>query len=109
MHEVYLGPYRRNPDGLPVATFDEVICGMDRIDTRNELFVAAGGAWQKYPELLARNKDSISDVVDVTVPRARHLLGLGASAIAMGRAVAPEELVPAYLRTKVAEIPAPTA
>jgi len=39
-------------------------------------------------------------------PRAFHLLPLGAAGLANGLAVAPQDIVPAYLRQKVAEKPA---
>jgi len=39
-------------------------------------------------------------------PRARFLLPLGETALAKGVAISPQDLVPAYLRSKVAQIPA---
>jgi len=67
--------------------------------------VAAGAAWQKYPELLAANSDLIDEVSGVRTPRALFLLAAGRHGLESGRAVLPEALVPAYLRMKVAEPP----
>ncbi len=39
-------------------------------------------------------------------PHARDLLPLAADALERGLAIDPAELVPAYLRSKVAEVPA---
>ena len=107
MGEVYLGAWRRGAQ--PGALFEEclhaqtIIAELDEMhaDTR----VAAGFGWQRYPHLLAVNEDRIGQCSDVLYPRARHLLPLGDDALSKGLAVAPEDLVPAYLRSKVAERP----
>lgn len=106
MHEIYVGHYRSDADGLPKVVGDEGISGIDSLDIPGEQMVVAGSAWEKFPQMLLRNNDRISKVVEVSVPRARHLLGLGARRYKQGRAIAPEKLVPAYIRMKVAEIPA---
>ncbi len=106
MHEVYLGRFGRDADGLPLAGGDEEIRRVGIFDDLADNYVAAGGAWKKFPELLAENRDRISDVVDIEVPRARHLLRCGAKDLDNGRAIAPDALLPSYIRVKVAEIPA---
>ena len=108
MGEVYLGAWRRG--ARPVALFDEclhaqtVIAELDErhADTR----VAAGFGWQRYPHLLAVNEDRVGQCSDVLYPRARYLLPLGEDALEQGLAIDPADLVPAYLRSKVAEKPA---
>lgn len=106
MREVYFGRFRRDADGLPLASGDEEIRKIGIFDDLADEHVAAGGAWQKFPELLSENRDRISEVVDIEVPRARHLLGSGASAMGNGGAIAPDALLPSYIRVKVAEKPA---
>lgn len=106
MHEVYLGRFYRDADGLPHADSDEEIRGVGVLDDLAAKYVAAGGAWQKFPELLAENREWISDLLDISVPRARHLLASGARACNEGRAIAPDALLPSYIRVKVAETPA---
>jgi tRNA threonylcarbamoyladenosine biosynthesis protein TsaB len=106
MHEVYLGRFRADADGLPLAGDDEEIRKIGAFDDLAEKYVAAGGAWQKFPELLAENREWISDLFDISVPRAGHLLRSGARALQNGGAIAPDALQPAYIRVKVAEKPA---
>ncbi len=106
MHEVYLGRFHRDADGLPLASADEEIRRIGVFDDLAEKHVAAGGAWQKFPELLKENHERISRFVEISVPRARHLLACGARALQNGGAIAPHALLPSYIRVKVAEIPA---
>jgi len=109
MNEVYLGTYRSDGDGLPVVVTDEVIQSIERIagltDTPTTEFHAAGKGFQKYPLLLELNRSAIAKVVDVNYPKARYLLTLGIRGCMEGEAIDPEKLVPAYIRTKVAEVP----
>lgn len=109
MHEVYLGIYRNDGTGLPVAVADEVLQPIATIDGLAEAHTsdlyAAGAAWQKYPELVELNRAAISELVDVQYPNARHLLGLGERGWQGGDSIEPENLAPAYIRKKVAEIP----
>jgi tRNA threonylcarbamoyladenosine biosynthesis protein TsaB len=107
MGEVYLGAWRRGDP--PELLFEECLHAQTAIAELDELHadtrVAAGFGWQRYPHLLAVNEDRIGQCSDVLYPRARHLLPLGNDALDKGLAVAPEDLVPAYLRSKVAEKP----
>ncbi len=111
MNEVYLGAYGRGDNDLPVALFAEylqpqtLIEGLDVAAAHSR--VAAGFGWDRYPELLAANASIIASRSDVLHPKARFLLPLGAAALANGGAIQPQDLVPAYLRSKVAEKPAP--
>ena len=107
MGEVYLGAWRRGDPPEPL--FEEclhaqtVIAELDEVhaDTR----VAAGFGWQRYPHLLAVNEDRIGQSSGVLYPRARFLLPPGEDALERGLAIDPQDLVPAYLRSKVAEKP----
>ena len=109
VNEAYLGIYRNDGDGIPIAVTDEVLQPIEKIDglaaaSASELF-AAGQAWEKYPALRELNRAAISKIVDVHYPKARYLLGLGMRAWQAGEAIEPENLAPAYIRTKVAEKP----
>lgn len=111
MHEVYLGIYRQDGQGLPVAHYPERLCKRHAIE---ELAAAAGGprlaagfGWRRYPELLRENRDRFDDVADIVYPRARHLLALGEAGLKAGQGLDPRAIEPAYLRQKVAEKPAP--
>ncbi|MDH5456397.1 MAG: tRNA (adenosine(37)-N6)-threonylcarbamoyltransferase complex dimerization subunit type 1 TsaB [Gammaproteobacteria bacterium] len=111
MNEVYLGAFRRDAADLPVALFPErlqtqtPVEGLDaaRVPGR----VAAGFGWERYPALLAANADRVGSRSVLQYPRARFLLPLGAAAMAGGMAIRPQDLAPAYLRSKVAQKPVP--
>lgn len=105
MHEVYLARFHADDDGLPISNDEEKICEIGPLQVPDDEYVAAGGGWSRYPELLAQNSGLISVTADVQYPRACFLVRLGAQAIQAGLAIPPEALVPAYLRSKVAEIP----
>ncbi len=110
MNEVYLGAYTRNAAGLPEPLFDERLHTQTVIE---ELDPAAAGAraaagfgWERYPALAAVNEQLIGIRSSVLHPRASWLLPSGEAALAAGKHVRPQELVPAYLRSKVAAKPA---
>ena len=110
MQEVYFGLYRRTADGLVVPVADERLSGRERLAELEALgaanCVAAGKGWHLYPELLAANEGLIALESDRTVPDARFALRLGATAFARGESIDPVDVNPAYLRQKVASVPA---
>ena len=112
MNEVYLGMFREDDDRQAVVVGEEILHAVTKIDGLVELsasgLLAAGKAWQKYPKFLELNRNAISDVVEVYYPNARYLLTLGAKGLTLDNAVKPENLVPAYIRMKVAEKPSQT-
>jgi len=99
------GRYQAGTDGLPIAEVSEQICKVGELADLESNYVAAGAGWQKYPQLAEMNKQYISVLSGLDHPRAEYLLPLGAKAYQNGQVVAPEALVPAYLRMKVAEVP----
>lgn len=110
MGEVYLGIYQQGEAGVLVDPVPERLqesTGIAELDSSPDgRRLAAGFGWQRYPDLLAANQDRFTDVVDVLYPRARYLLSIGAAGVARRSAVRPQDVVPAYLRQKVAEKPA---
>jgi len=105
MSEIYVGRFARDADGLPVARSEEEIVPLGPVADVSSQTVVAGLAWQKYDDLLKVNLEHIAEVSFVTVPHARFLLALGQRDFTAGKAISPEALLPAYIRTKVAEIP----
>ena len=110
MSEVYLGAYRRGDEDLPEPMFAERLHGhlpIDELDSEGApRRIAAGSGWQRYPELAAINEGVCGGISDIWYPRARFLLALGEKALLNGASVDPGDIVPAYLRHKVAEKPA---
>lgn len=110
MNEVYLGAFRRGAKNLPQAIFPECLQSQTLIEGLDESSasgrVAAGSGWARYPALAAANDGLIGSSSDSRYPKARFLLPLGEAALVDGMAIRPQDLVPAYLRSKVAQKPA---
>ena len=110
MQEVYFGLYRRTQEGLVVPISDERLAAQERLPELETLdasaCIAAGKGWQLYPELEAANDGLITTTSSRMVPDARYLLKLGRAAYANGESVDPVDVKPAYLRQKVASVPA---
>lgn len=109
MGEVYLGVFERGHGGVPVPWTPErlhglhAIPGMDAGTASGR--VAAGAGWRRYPELYAANERLFRGLSDCLYPHARYLLSLVSASALASLAIDPKELVPAYLRQKVAEKP----
>ena len=103
MQEVYLGLY----DVVDGAVTDRVPERLQRCEAIAELtdtneWIAAGYGWQRFPALIAANRAHLKLVSDVLYPHAARLLGLGEDAFERGDSITAKEVVPAYLRQKVA-------
>ena len=111
MSEVYFGLYRRGQNDLPVEVCPERIHDQNAIAELKaspaEQLVAAGDGWNRYPALFDNNADALVARTNILFPRARYLLPLGDAALHSAGAQSPADLNPAYLREKVAEVPAP--
>ena len=106
MKEVYLGLYKivdaelTNvvPERLqPCEAIVELDDGGD--------YIAAGFGWQRFPVLLEANRGNLQGISEVLYPHARFLLKLGMEVFERGESLAAQDVVPAYLRQKVAEVP----
>ena len=106
MNEVYCGGFERAADGAVAPFREETIVACDSVLDVGAGFVAAGDGWNRYPALANANAGQILKTSDVVHPRARWLLPLAKARVLAGETVAPDALRPAYLRTKVAEVPA---
>lgn len=104
MNEVYFATYLADAQGLPVPQDSEAIVSVERQDLlRGTGWSAAGGGWQRYPQLAAGCAVAIARTSCIRHPRARYLLKIGAVAYREGQTIDAARLQPAYLRTKVAE------
>ena len=109
MNEVYFGAFRQGPGGVPLPLFAERLQTQSPIDDVDPASAggraSAGFGWERYPELAAVNDTLIGIHSSLRYPRARFLLPIGRAALANGTQVRPQDLVPAYLRSKVAAKP----
>lgn len=109
MGEVYLGCYVCE-EGAPGPVASERLQSAGPVtelrDSGRTDWVAAGSGWASVQELLASNREWICRQSSLLYPRGKYLLQLGALKLAAGEGLAPEKLELAYLRQKVAEIPA---
>lgn len=108
MEQVYLGLYSGGTvPQLIAGERIQSIAAIDELQESQRSYVGAGFGWSRYPQLLEANREALSSVADTAHPRAEYLLGAGTKLLREGGAVAPESVVPAYLRDKVARPTAP--
>ena len=108
MDEVYLGLYAAGSDGLPQPVVAERLHDqsvISELEPDPDRFTAAGFGWERYPQLLEANRPFLASVSAASHPSARYLLPAGAAIGAAGAGVDPQDVVPAYLRQKVAATP----
>ncbi len=104
MNEVYFATYLADSRGLPVPQDSEAIVSVERRDLlKGTGWTAAGGGWQRYPQLAAGCAPAIAVTSNIWHPRARCLLRIGAAAYEQGQSIDAARLQLAYLRNKVAE------
>lgn len=103
MSEVYLGLYERGADALPQPLAAERLHAgavIAELDEGGDC-VAAGHGWIRYPDFLCSNAGRVSGPPEVLHPRAKFLLALSAGSDLLE----PQDIEPAYLRSKVAARP----
>jgi len=108
MNEVYLAAFTRDQSGLPVVQREVILHKVDEdiANIGSGGVLAAGAGWQRYPELFTNHELILTGRAEILYPNAHYLLALGERAWAAGNAVAPEDIVPEYVRMKVAQKPA---
>ena len=108
MDEVYLGLYAAGSDGLPQPVVAERLHDqsvISELEPDPDRCTAAGFGWERYPQLREANRPFLASVSAASPPSARYLLPAGAALAAAGEGVDPQDVVPAYLRQKVAAAP----
>tara|TARA_B100000902_G_C27051139_1_gene784221 strand:+ start:119 stop:808 length:690 start_codon:yes stop_codon:yes gene_type:complete len=104
MNEVYLGLYVRDKFNKPKSLVNEYLQEQGIIESfasQNQNFLTAGQGWKSYPELARSNSKWICGQSHILYPRATWLLALAD----ISAAIKPQNIQPAYLRQKVAELP----
>ena len=104
MGEVYAGAFRRAPDGLVEAIAAESVGpAAQLVLPPGDRWVVVGSGWDAYREALSRRLPHAPIGADgARYPHASAVARLAAGQFANGRAVAPEQALPVYLRDKVA-------
>lgn len=111
MSEVYFGLYSCSPTKRLIPIVTERLQSIGAIPELTTLesssCIAAGQAWQVYPELLDCNRMSIRPLSKnaraCLFPKARYLFALADD----NNALLPEQVEPTYLRAEVAKVPKP--
>ncbi len=100
--KVYLGWYRVGESGLVSTEAEDWLASAARCRLPGtERFIAAGTAWSGNEALNATNASRIEQLEPRALPRAGAVLRLARREYAEGRAVAPEQAQPVYLRKAV--------
>ncbi len=108
MNEVYLASFRRDSSDLPVAIGETILHAAAQpvpIAAGVGKTGLAGGGQHRYPALTAGIEGQLEVLEALRYPRADYLLHCGRARVEAGDTTAPENLVPAYVRSKVASVP----
>ncbi len=103
MDEVYFGAYRADRDGLPEAVLDARVCAPDQVPALGGEWHAVGTGWARYREpMLTATGAQLAAVDSGALPIAEDALAIGLARLRAGEGHDAAELVPVYLRNKVA-------
>jgi tRNA threonylcarbamoyladenosine biosynthesis protein TsaB len=103
MDEVYWASFRRGGDGLvTVVDAERLSAPDDVVPTIEGPFAGVGPGWARYGNLRTRLAESLVVCEPGRLPHAREALALAAPLWRAGRTLAPESVVPLYLRDEVA-------
>jgi tRNA threonylcarbamoyladenosine biosynthesis protein TsaB len=104
MGEIYAACYRHDDSGGLIALDDERVCPPDALVLpAADAWNVAGTGWAAYRDvLLARLGAEPRSADGSCYPQARHVATLAVREFKAGRALAPEQALPVYLRDKVA-------
>lgn len=103
MGEIYLGVYRRNAAGLAALDGVESVCKPVLPALPPADWTGIGTGWGTYAEALRASVSGTLCSADGTaLPRAEQALTLAIPVFRAGQAISSDELMPVYLRNKVA-------
>lgn len=104
MGEIYAACYRHDGKGGLIALDEERVCAPDALVLpAADAWNVVGTGWATYRDtLLARLGAEPRSADGNCYPQARHVATLAVREFKAGRAVAPEQALPVYLRDKVA-------
>jgi tRNA threonylcarbamoyladenosine biosynthesis protein TsaB len=103
MDEVYFAAWQRDGDGLPQALDDACVAAPAQIGPHPGEWHGAGSGWRAYrPALDAATGASLLSCDDAALPSAVDALALAVRHFRTGETITAAELLPQYLRNKVA-------
>ena len=105
MEQVYWASFRRGADGLVVLVEEEHLSAPEDVVLAAAAFVAVGPGWARYERLRTRLAGSLFALEAGRLPHARDALTLAQPLWVAGRTLAPERVLPVYLRDEVATRP----
>jgi tRNA threonylcarbamoyladenosine biosynthesis protein TsaB len=103
MGEVYWCTFRRGPDGLASPLHEERLSTPSQVEFGGpDAVVGVGPGWASDPMLRARLGPALAACEPARLPHARDALALATPLWRAGAALAPEQVLPVYLRERVA-------
>jgi len=103
--EVYFGVYDWDPSGQPVSLQPDALLRPAEflLEGLQGPMLAIGNGWSAWPELQARNRALLTDVLPDVSPDALSVLNIARGQFAAGQVVAPAEALPNYIRNQVTQ------
>jgi len=103
MDEVYWCTFRRGSDGLVSPLHEERLSAPAEVMAVGaEAIIGVGPGWARYPSLRASLGSRLVACDPARLPHARDALALAAPLWRAGGALPPEQVLPVYLRERVA-------
>jgi len=102
MDEVYFAAYARADDGRPALIGEERVCAPQDVGAQAGEWTVVGTGWRYEETLRAASGATLLSVDAAALPRAEAALRLATPEFAAGRTITAAQLVPRYLRNKVA-------
>jgi tRNA threonylcarbamoyladenosine biosynthesis protein TsaB len=103
MSEIYWANYQVGEDGLPKALSEIYLTSPKEIKNLSSTFYLVGNAADVYLEELAKLKSDAQGFFLDALPHSLSIATLAFKELESGRKVAPEDLLPIYVRDKVAQ------
>ena len=103
MQEVYWAAYRRDGAGIMRPEIAECVCRPQQLAVpEGRSWTGVGSGWASYGDALAARCGAVHAVLDQARVHAQDVARLAVVSFDEGRAVAPEQALPVYLRDQVA-------
>lgn len=104
MNEVYLGGFAADEAGMPVSIVDAQVCAPDAAPTLPDAasWTGVGTGWAAYAAALQTATGLPAAAAGTALPRAVDALVIGQARLLRGEGSSLDDIVPRYLRNKVA-------